>query len=57
MESSFVMYDLTSVYFMLGTICGSAHRTTQSVDPYFAQEFMVRAEICGSSGAIHEFCM
>ena len=42
---------------MLGAICGSARsmdRAAQSVCPYFAQESMDRAEICGS---IHEFCI
>ena len=29
----------------------------QSVDPYFVQEFMDHAEICGSSGTIHEFLL
>ena len=32
-------------------------RAEQSVDPYFAQESMDRSEICGSSGAIREFCV
>ena len=43
---------------MLGAICGSAQsmdRAAQSMDPYFAQESMDRAGICGSSWAIHEF--
>ena len=43
---------------MLGAICGSARsmdHAVQSMDPYFAQESMDRAGICGSSCAIHEF--
>ena len=45
---------------VLGAICGSAQsmdRAAQSMDPYFAQESMDRAGICGSSWAIHEFCV
>ncbi len=54
---------------MLGAIRGSAQsmdRAAQSMDPYFAQEsmdragihgMMDRAGICGSSWAIHEFCV
>ena len=49
---------------MLGAICGSAQsmdRAAQSMpmamDPYFAQESMYRAGICGSIWAIHEFCV
>ena len=45
---------------MLGAICGSARsmdRAAQSMDPYFAQESMDRAGICGSSCAIHEYCV
>ena len=37
---------------MLGAICGSARsmdRAAQSMDPYFAQESINRAGICGSS--------
>ena len=40
---------------VLGAICGSARsmdRAAQSMDPYFAQESMDRAGICGSSCAI-----
>ena len=39
---------------MLGAICGSAQsmdRAAQSMDPYFVQESMDRAGICGSSWA------
>ena len=46
--------------YMLGAICGSAQsmdRAAQSMDPYFAQGSMDRAGICGSSWAIHEFCV
>ena len=45
---------------MLGAICESAQsmdRAAQYMDPYFAQESMDRAGICGSSWAIHEFCV
>ena len=35
----------------------SMDRAAQSMDPYFAQESMDRAGICGSSCAIHEFCV
>ena len=40
-----------SDFVMLGAICGSAQsmdRAAQSVDPYFAQESMDCAGICGS---------
>ena len=45
---------------VLGAIGGSARsmdRAAQSMDPYYAQESMDRAGICGSSCAIHEFCV
>ena len=54
-----IILQLQDVY-MLGAICGSAQsmdRAAQSMDPYFAQESMDRAGICGSSWAIHEFCI
>ena len=54
-------HDLFSdVVDMLGAICGSAQSmdcAAQSVDPYIAQESMDCAGICGSSWAIHEFCV
>ena len=45
---------------MLGAICGSAismDLLAQSMDPYSAQKSMDCADICGSSYAVHEFCV
>ena len=54
MASSYMaLFYLSICVWMLGAICGSAQsmdRAAQSMDPYFVQESMDRAGICGSSG-------
>ena len=63
-----IPYCRVSVYYahawylvvMLGAICGSAismDLLAQSMDPYSAQKSMDCADICGSSYAVHEFCV
>ena len=45
---------------LLGAICGWAifmDLLAQSMDPYSAQKSMDCADICGSSYAVHEFCV
>ena len=51
---------ISPILYMLGAICGSAismDLLAQSMDPYSAQKSMDCADICGSSYAVHEFCV
>ena len=59
-EWLFIIFCAKKLVVLLGAICESAQsmdRAAHSMYPYFTQESMDRTGICGSSWAIHEFCV